>query len=40
MLQTSRSPAEAMLQMGQTRINYGLMPLERFIAEKPDVAHQ
>ncbi len=37
-LQRSRSPAEAMLQLGQSRINYGHMTLERYIAEKPDVA--
>ncbi len=37
-LQTFRSPAEAMFKMVENRINYGLMPLERCIAEKPDVA--
>jgi hypothetical protein len=36
-LQTSRSPAEAMLQMVQSRKNYGHMLLERCIAEKLDV---
>ncbi len=37
-LQTSCSSAEAMLQMGQSRMSYGHMPLERCITEKPDVA--
>jgi hypothetical protein len=37
-LQTSRTPDEAMAKMGQSRVNYGHRPLERCIEEKPDVA--
>jgi hypothetical protein len=37
-LQRSQTSDEAMAKMGQSSINYGYMPLERCIEEKPDVA--